>query len=190
MDGSRVLPNFKNFDDSDVFKAGERYNLRADALNFALEFDSDKALYASDLNTDSVKSLLQATPKPTKTRWINLWCPERQKDTVEAIGTHYGLSRRNIGFMTTDPNKPVVAATETPQSPFRAMFHGLSRLKDSPSLDSHAADVEMTSADESPVSHSMSLDLNHYLIIDEVWYFCSIDWGDKCKESVRSCGQG
>lgn len=187
MDGSRVLPNFKDFDKPDVYKAGEKYNLRADALNFALEFDSDEALYASDLKTDSVISLLQATPKPTKTRWINLWCPERQKDTVEAIGTHYGLSPRNIGLMTTDPNKPVVAATEIPQSPFRAMFH---RLKDRSSLDSHAADVEMTSTDESPVSHSASLNLNHYLIIDEVWYFCSVDWGDKCKGSGRTCDQG
>lgn len=186
MDGSRVLPNFKDFDKPDVYKDGEKYILRANALNFVLEFDSDEALYASGLNTDSVKSLLQATPKPTKTRWINLWCPEQQKDTVKALATHYGLSPRNIGLMISDPYKPDVAATEIPQSPFRTMIH---RFKDRSSFDSHAADVEMTSTDESPVSHATSLDLNHYRIIDEVWYFCSIDWGDKCKDSVRSCDQ-
>lgn len=187
MDGSRVLPNFKDFDDPDVFKAGAKNSFSAEALNFALEFDDDKALYASDLNTGSVISLLHATPKPTKTRWINLWCPEKQKDTVKALANHYGFSRRTLAVMTTDPHKPDVAATEIPQSPLRAMYN---RLKDRSSFDSHALDVEMSSTSESPVSHATSLDLNHYRIIDEVWYFCSIDWGDKCKGSVSCWDQG
>lgn len=183
MDGSRVLPGFEDFDDRNVYNIGKDYILKANALSFALEFDSDKALFASNLDRDAIGQLLQATPKPTKTRWINLWCPEQQKGTVEALATHYGFSPRTLGLMISDPYKPALVPMENRHSRLRARIH---RLKlDRQSFESHAADVEMSPTYDQPASHTVGLDLNHYRIVNEVWYYCSVDWGSKCEKSVR-----
>ena len=179
MDGSRVLPGFEDFDKANVYKRSEDYIVKADALNFVIEYDSDKALAALALDTTSVEELLRAGLAPTRTRWINLWCPERQKQTVTAIAKHYGFSPRLLALMTSDPDKPVVAPMENHQSRMRAMMH---RWKtERPSFESQAADIEMMKTLEEPASHATTPDLNHYRIVNEVWYFCSVDWGSRCK---------
>lgn len=183
MDGSGVLPYFEDFDKADVCKAGEEYILKADALNFAIEFDSDKALLALELNTASVQQLLQAEPGSTKTRWLGLWCPERQRETVTALATHYGFSPRLLGLMCQDPEKPVVAAMEIPQSRLKAMLHHWKPER--ASFESQGADLEMTPAFKQSASHALNLNLNHYRVVDQVWYYCSVDWGSKCKRPAR-----
>ncbi|KAL8793541.1 MAG: hypothetical protein Q9195_003914 [Heterodermia aff. obscurata] len=176
MDGSRTLLGFENFDDPNVYHRGAKHILKANALNFVLEFDSDKALLASDLKSDSIAELLQTPIEPTKTRWINLWSPEQQKKTVKALATYYGFSPRTEGVMTSDPGRPAVVTTANQQNRKRAM---LPWLKDRSSSDSHAEDVEMTPTHERPPTHATSLDMNHYRMVNEVWYYCSVDW-DLC----------
>ena len=186
MDGSNVLPNFKDFDKADVCKAGESYILQPDALNFALEFDSDQALLGLGLGATSVQDLLQAEKVSAKSRWICLWCPEQQKDIVMALGAHYGFSPRLRGFMCQDPEKPVIATMDNHQSHYRNKLPGLRRWKsERASFESQSPDLEMTSTFEQPASHAMDLDLNHYRMVDQVWYYCSVDWGSKCKNISR-----
>ena len=189
MDGSGVLAGFEDLDDPKVFLRGEKHILKANALNFALEFDDDKAVLAPDLDTKSVEKLLQTAAKPTKTRWINLWCPERQKDTVKALAKHYGFSPRTCGLMICDPEKPAMVAMESYQTHgMRARMH---RWKlDRQSIDSHAVDLEMTPTYEKLASHDAGLDLNHYRLVNEVWYYCSVDWGSKCKKPAKLQGHG
>jgi hypothetical protein len=48
-------------------------------------------------------------------------------------------------------------------------------------FDVIAGDVESHAKLES-ASHQRSLpDINHYMIVNEVWHYASVDWGYKCK---------
>jgi len=52
--------------------------------------------------------------------------------------------------------------------------------KERKSIDTHSSDPEAHEMEESRRDNS-PLDLNHYRIVDEVWHFCSVDWGSKCE---------
>ena len=39
--------------------------------------------------------------------------------------------------------------------------------------------------EDRPAFSAGLLDLNHYRIIDEVWHFCSVDWGHRCKTNLK-----
>ena len=60
MAGFSDLPIFEDFDDEIVYKKGEHYIFEADALNFVIEFDSDKAIAALKLSATSVQDLINA----------------------------------------------------------------------------------------------------------------------------------
>ena len=187
MNGSGILPGFEDLDKADVYKKSEDYIAKEDALNFAVEYDSDQALVALELDATAVKGLLQAKFPSTKTRWINLWCPEQQKQTVAALAEHYKFSPRLELLMKSDPDKPVVAAMEHHQS---RRDRVMQRWKlDRPSFESQAADIEMMQGFPEPASHAENPNLNHYRIVNEVWYYCSVDWGSKCRtfEMFKVC---
>ena len=192
MDGTRVLPGFEDLDKADVYKKSEDYIAKEDALNFAVEYDSNQALVALDLGTTAVNDLLKVEFPGTRTRWINLWCPEKQKETVKSLAKHYNFSPRLLALMTSDPEKPVVAAMEHHQS---RRDRVMQRWKlDRPSFESQAADIEMLQGLPEPASHATNPNLNHYRIVNEVWYYCSVDWGSKCRtiqisKCAANCGQ-
>lgn len=66
--------------------------------------------------------------------------------------------------------------------------------KERKSMDTHSSDPEAHEMEESR-RNDRPLDLNHYRIVDEVWHFCSVDWGSKCealsgyRESLAKSGQ-
>jgi hypothetical protein len=43
------------------------------------------------------------------------------------------------------------------------------------------SDIESVDTPATPAYSHMTLDINHYRIVDEVWHFASIDWGHRCK---------
>lgn len=179
MDDTRILPGFEDLDKADVYKKSEDYIAKENALNFAVEYDSDLALVALGLDTTAVEGLLKAKFPSTRTRWINLWCPDLQKETVTALAKYYKFSPRLAALMKTDPDKPVVAAMEHHQS---RRDRVIQRWKsDRPSFESQAADIEMMQGLPEPASHATNPNLNHYRIVNEVWYYCSVDWGSKCR---------
>lgn len=80
--------------------------------------------------------------------------------------------------MCSDHPKPLTpVVVEHPQkSSFSSMMH---RQQDdiemAPPPISGASDVESELESE--------LNLNYYHLVNEVWHFCSVDWGSRCKTS-------
>ncbi|KAL8822553.1 MAG: hypothetical protein Q9191_006710 [Dirinaria sp. TL-2023a] len=173
MAGFSDLPVFEDFDDEAVYKKGEHYLFQPDALNFVIEFDSDKAIAGLKLSATSVQELIKNKPPPAITRWINLFCPEEQRDTVQALASHYGFSPRLTGLMCSKPYTPTPAAISLPD--YSKPHHKPQRKsQESRSTDPEKSDSTTSYAPDLPV-----IDLNHYRIVDEVWYYCSVDWGSK-----------
>lgn len=78
--------------------------------------------------------------------------------------------------MGCDPLKPALVVHEEHLNKRQAHVPA---YKERMSMDRDSSDpetLEMKSSD-----HDKPLNLNHYRIVDEVWHFCSVDWGFKCK---------
>jgi hypothetical protein len=88
--------------------------------------------------------------------------------------------------MGTEPGKPsLVSRTRHDHQPRNFRIHALDKLRKSYDRSRTSVDqVEMTEKDL-PKDSTKMLDLNHYLIIDEVWHYSSVDMGKKCKSSIR-----
>ena len=94
--------------------------------------------------------------------------------------------------MQCDPLKPVPVVTEYTQSRLSGRFFGRKDKKGNEEReaakfeDSQVVEIDMEKAtkDSSSSPHAAKgLDLNHYKVINEVWYYCSVDWGRKCKHT-------
>lgn len=64
MEDPRNPPGFENFDDPEVYQRSEEYLLKADALNFAIIFDSDEAIVSMELNAAPFDALLGTKVRP------------------------------------------------------------------------------------------------------------------------------
>ncbi|MCJ1468059.1 hypothetical protein MMC07_006685 [Pseudocyphellaria aurata] len=175
---------FENFDDPPVYKRYEAAVLKADTLNMVIEFDSTKAQVVLDVNSPEMKEILR--PKQmssTTTRWINIWGPERQKDVIEAIASRYRFSPRLLLLMLTE-HAPMPAAGSTLQDDVHAITAS-PRPKSFKSVENHYGDIEghyeLGKSDPPPGK----LDLNYYHLVNEVWHFCSVDWGSQFRPGVQ-----
>ena len=92
--------------------------------------------------------------------------------------------------MQCDPLKPVPVVTEFTQSRLSGRFFRKKDNKENEerettknqNLQVDEIDMEKAAKDSSSSAHvAKGLDLNHYKVINEVWYYCSVDWGSKCK---------
>ena len=59
MAGAATLPNFGDFDIEPMYRLCEEAILHADTRNFVIEFDSEKAYAALNLDGDAVTRFLQ-----------------------------------------------------------------------------------------------------------------------------------
>ncbi len=84
--------------------------------------------------------------------------------------------------MNSEPLKPVPMETVLKRrfSDFRHSFQHARRKSVTEDSDDIEGQVEMQEVQSSTAANS-GLDLNHYHIVDEVWHYNSVDWGDKCK---------
>ena len=186
---------FVDFDDQNEFnKAFLRAKVHS-TRNFVVEFNADQAECAFDLDESQIESLLEprahdAPPARSSThltRWIHIWRPENQKETIRAVAKHYGFSPRLTLSMEADPDQPqpVIHAISRTPSRYRDLLplpnrskRSLSKKKDGEK--SPVSDVE--SQDHlGPDAMPSALDLNHYRIVNELWNFTSVDWGHKCE---------
>lgn len=87
--------------------------------------------------------------------------------------------------MLTDHDKRMPAVVSTHQEDVQAIIDS-SRPKGFTSVDSHSGDIEGHHELTEFESRSGELDLNYYRLVDEVWHFCSVDWGSRCK-FLESC---
>lgn len=80
--------------------------------------------------------------------------------------------------MCSDHSKPLTpAVVEHPQkSSLSSMMHR------------HQDDIEMAPPGASEVESELEseLNLNYYHLVNEVWHFCSVDWGSRCKRLKRA----
>jgi hypothetical protein len=197
---------FRNFDIDRNFDLFDRQTRNANSSNFCIDFGDDDAWCAFDLGSDSYSRLVH-TPRPAHlhTRWINIWLPYNQKDTLHALAKHYDFSPRLLGLMCSDPVPP---KQQTPLQSKKSSGTLRSRRSNKShqshqssskeeNLDSeesigmtemmHSTQVIRASSDISMsiladfVQLEMVRDLSHYHIVDDVWHWSSVDWGRRCK---------
>lgn len=173
-----TLPEFEDFDNVNVYTKAEEYILEADALNFVIEFNDEKAHSALELPASSIQNFISPKPPTTITRWINLWCPEQQTDVIKVLASHYGFTPRLAGLMCQQHDTPKLAVVSPQHNVAQASPHPFPKLvrksHDSQSTDPEKNDLPVPCSPRLP-----DLDLNHYRLVDEVWYYCSVDWGKK-----------
>ncbi|KAF2745410.1 hypothetical protein M011DRAFT_469469 [Sporormia fimetaria CBS 119925] len=184
-----INASFKCFDEGPNFDAFDRKTRSPTSTNFCLDFADSSAWCAFDLASDSYTRLLQS-PRPTSlhTRWINLWMPYNQKDTLHALAKHYDFSPRLLGLMCSHPLPPKTS----PQQSNKSSTTLLSRSSHK-SLKSHKSRHSRSTKEKEPnrdseesigmtdMMHSTQLemvrDLSHYQIVNDVWHWSSVDWG-------------
>lgn len=77
--------------------------------------------------------------------------------------------------MCSDHKPPTPVVVENPQkSSLSAMMH---RQQD----DIEMAPPPILGPTEVESEFESELNLNYYHFVNEVWHFCSVDWGSRCK---------
>ncbi|MCJ1389178.1 hypothetical protein MMC18_002033 [Xylographa bjoerkii] len=172
---------FKDFDSKLVFERCEAAVLSNDTKNFVLEFENRSAQCALNVDLEGIKKVCSSerTGK-LSTRWINIWAPETQRESLVAIATHYGFSPRLLGLMKCKPLTPQIVPITTHHNR-RDFWH---TPKPRPDLEKtfqeKSIDIERDhEIVESPSTQSEAIDLSHYTIVNEVWHYASVDWGNK-----------
>ncbi|CAI7566927.1 unnamed protein product [Penicillium discolor] len=179
-DEGSLVEKFKNIDDKTQFYTAMRCLEDPLTRNFVLDFGNEEAWCASDLGTNELKLLLsKPRDKCFGTRWINIWAPEEQKESIRAITKHYGVSERLQGMMCTEPVHPAPKTTPTPlpnkrtsQSPSVA-----------PSFKHEVDDAENALkhlVDPDKLRESASFkNLTFAQVTDQIWHFSSVDHGPR-----------
>ncbi|MCJ1420907.1 hypothetical protein MMC32_007266 [Xylographa parallela] len=172
---------FEDFDSKAVFEKCETAVLSKDTKNFVLEFENASAQCALNVGSDGIRELCSSERNgKLSTRWINIWAPETQRESLVAIATHYGFSPRLLGLMKCKPLTPHIVRTAAYHSR-RDFWH---TTKPRPNLEKviqeKSIDIERDHEKvDTPSTQSEAIDLNHYTIVNEVWHYASVDWGSK-----------
>ncbi|OSS49562.1 hypothetical protein B5807_06240 [Epicoccum nigrum] len=189
FDDAEIADGFRDFDNEKYFDVFDRKTRNPRTTNFCLDFGEDEAFCAFDLSSHSYSRLLES-PRPTHlhTRWINLWQPYNQKDTLRTLGQHYDFSPRLLGMMCSDPIPPRSEASslEKSISTLRSRASHRSKHSKSSSQKSKSGSNKNTIDSEESVGmtelmHSAQLemvrDLTHYQIVEDIWHWSTVDWG-------------
>jgi len=100
--------------------------------------------------------------------------------SFKVLANYYGFSPRLAGLMCCQPGSPVRAGVEMIPDGMRATKPALQQAELN-SVESHSTDMERHEKVIESEDDPTFVDLNHYNIVNEVWYFCSVDWGSKCE---------
>ncbi|KAJ5351406.1 hypothetical protein N7452_000380 [Penicillium brevicompactum] len=175
-DGS-IEEKFKDIDDKTQFYGAMRRLEDPLTKNFVLDFGNDDAWCASDLDTNEL-NLLLSKPKPKcfGTRWINIWAPEEQKDSIKAITKHYGVSERLQGMMCTEPVRSAPKTTPLPNKRSSTPDVGASFQHDLD--DPENALKNISDSDRAHESASFK-NLTFAQVTDQIWHFTSVDHGPR-----------
>ncbi|KAK3176454.1 hypothetical protein OEA41_007777 [Lepraria neglecta] len=151
-------PEMQDFDDAAVYKRYEDAVKNPNTENFVIEFDSENARAALNLDETRMQGFLEK----------------------ERLSARYSFSPRLTGIMCSTHKTPIAVP---PTSAFRRLRQRVGLHSHAPerkSMDARSSDIEMDiEGASSPVSSPM-LDLSHYKMVNEVWHYFSVDWGTKC----------
>lgn len=191
-----ITAAFRNFDVECNFDLFDRQTRNPTSSNFCIDFGDNDAWCAFDLGSDSYSRLLRS-PRPPNlhTRWINLWMPYNQKDTLHALAKHYDFSPRLLGLMCSDPVPPKTKPLQPKKS--SATLRSRKSNRSHKTQDSQKSSKEQSLDSEESIGmtdmmHSTQLemvrDLSHYQIVNDVWHWSSVDWGRRCMCSMSFTG--
>ncbi|KAF2199018.1 hypothetical protein GQ43DRAFT_377250 [Delitschia confertaspora ATCC 74209] len=187
LDDKEIVSSFRNFDEERHFELFDREVRNPSSRNFVIDFGEDSAFCAFDLRSDSIARLIQ-TPRPPSlhTRWINIWIPYDQKDTLHALARNYDFSPRLLALMCSNPVPPKPKKDlRRRKSESTLKFSKTSNRSQrssqgsGPKHGSRLDSEESVGMEELMESTQMELvrDTSHYHIVDEVWHWSSVDWG-------------
>ena len=178
MDGLAHLSYLKDFDDESVYRQQEEAVQNANDGSFVIQFDSTQATSALNVDESSIEEILHVRPDKF-TRWINIWGPERHRELVKRLSDQYDFSPRLLGIMCSDHNKPApVPSVSQHNGHVWDKFHFIPQHA---ALDSPTSDPEKDGTRGAATVARDTLDISHYKVVNEVWHFCSVDWGERCK---------
>lgn len=185
-----ITNSFHNLDSSDNFD-GFDYGVRnPNSQNIIIDFGEDEAYCAFDLDSDSISRLLHSPRPPTlHTRWINIWLPYRQKETLYALAQNYDFSPRLLALMCSDPlpPKPNPLQSKHSSTTLRSRrsnkTHSSRESENTGSFSGEEESIGMTSLMES-TQMGVVKDMGHYHVVDEVWHWSSVDWGRRCEFDI------
>ena len=177
------LQEFRDLDEAPVYEAFEDALQKINTLNFAIEFDGDRAFAALDLTSSSLKRLLgEKRPKASVARWINIFGPERQTECIAEISRKYGLSPRLRGIICSKPSTPqrADAGSSNKRTSGQQVRKETQNAGNGTVVTPIASDPEKDSQSQATPYYTQGLDLSHYRMVDEVWHYCSTDWSSNC----------
>jgi hypothetical protein len=199
LDNWTIRGSIKDLDHIGNLDEFNRCLVSAKSRNFVLDFSDDEAYCGFDLDAEAYTALL-TTPRPPElnTRWINIWLPHDQKDTIAAVAKQYDFTPRLLGFMCSPPVKTSRSNQSSETSSRTSIFHrprhtgtgngesylrsGLkrsppsSRMQDSSSEDT----IGLYSLGASSSPSGFQEALNPYSMANEIWHYSSVDWGRRC----------
>ena len=148
-----ALPGFKPLDDYGVFTDYREAIFNQGTKNIVVEFDNNEAYAAKNLEPSQLNELLETQRAPgSVTRWINLFGPEKQRETIALLAEKYDLSSRLHGIISTSP--PQDSSISSGDRSRKSLGQQRPQRKD--------------------------VDINHYKLANNVWHFCSTDWSSRC----------
>lgn len=180
---SALGQSFRDLDDTASLQCVLRTVQSQDARNFVLDFSEVAAYMSCDVSSTAIDALLDAErPDSLSTRWINVWCPQRQASLIEVLARRYDFSPRLLALMVSDSKQR--DSTRNQQTEFlRSSSHKLRRRlgRNGTPQRSTEDEIQKNSEEFSELSVVSSLESvskgNLYKIIDDLWHYHSIDFG-------------
>ena len=180
-----MIPGFNDFDDKEICAKVEKAVLKETTLNFVVEFDSDKAYAAVDLDARSLHKYLRVSRAAREsTRWINIFAPDQQPLFVKQIAEFYNFSPRLTGIMCSKQDTPKVVGAQDTTSCWLPNDQPKTNRKKRRSSESQSSDIEMHKTNASLTTEAPALDMSHYKLINEVWHYSSVDWDPQREETT------
>ncbi|KAJ5198780.1 uncharacterized protein N7498_007897 [Penicillium cinerascens] len=176
-DSPSLKEKFHDIDDKTHFYNAMNRLEDPHTRNFVLDFGNEDAWSGADLDTEELKLLLsRPRARCFGTRWINIWAPEEQKDTIKALTTHYGVSERLQGMMCTEP---VVALPKPVALPKRRHTRDFDH-SEKPTGDVKNAISPKDQSDPDTLRDTASFkNLTFSQVTDQIWHFSSVDHGPR-----------
>lgn len=188
--GEDIERTILNLDSPSDFKFAEASLRDVKTRNFVLDFSDDEAWCEFNLEEEQFDKLLRADrPSSLNTRWINLWRPQQQKETLEALARHYDFSPRLLGLMCSPPLCTIQRphSPESKSSSSKSIITQLLNLGTATTRRAPKFDDALDSEDSiglTPIETSYKqkggLELNQYVLANELYYYTSMDWGRRC----------
>jgi hypothetical protein len=148
--------------------------------NFAIQFNDSLAHCTADFTQEGVISFLRNEKGSQNVRWLNFWGSEQQTAEIRQVASYFELSPRLTALLCLRSSSKQ-QSTESPASPKTSTSSHKTTAAPprQPATDLEKALTAQISGAAPPVSADPpnSGVSSFGEIIDDLWHFCSVDWG-------------